>query len=154
MSDIGVPDSPPASSTSSSTESFTSESSFISAASTTESVKEVSPDKVVKDIAGGDDAKASDDPDDESEDKFVDPQVPRSDVIIDYSQWLEALFIALKYKKGLSPDLIKSEKNGGEADPASEDGADDAGSGLTSLTRYYTCPLDQVRRLGLVNHKL
>jgi len=61
-----------------------------------------------------------------------------SNANLSYSHWLEALSIALKYKKGLSPD---ANKNGGESDPQEEDGAT---SQPASLVRYYTCPLDQV----------
>ena len=53
------------------------------------------------------------------------------------------MFIALKYKKGLSPDLVKSDKNGGEGEPQTEEETEET-SAMTSLTRYYTCPLDQV----------
>jgi len=60
------------------------------------------------------------------------------DVNISYAQWLEALFVALKYKKSLSPD--KMDKNGGESEPQDEE----MPARTTSLSRYYTCPLDQV----------
>jgi len=65
--------------------------------------------------------------------------IPRTSVVIDFSQWLEALFIALKYKRGLSPEQVSPPPNGGEGQPADSDLV------ITSnLTRYYTCPLDQV----------
>jgi len=57
---------------------------------------------------------------------------------ISYSHWLEALFIALKYRRSLSPE--KSTKNGGESDPQDEDELRPS----NNLVRYYTCPLDQV----------
>merc|ERR1719334_1812409 len=57
---------------------------------------------------------------------------------ISYSHWLEALFIALKYRRSLSPE--KSTKNGGKSDPQDEDELRPS----NNLVRYYTCPLDQV----------
>lgn len=130
----------PPSISSSSTESFSSESTFISATSTTESSSESSKDAIDTEKDGAklcdpETKKASDDQDEKS--------IPRSDILIDYSQWLEALFIALKYKKGLSPDLVKTDKNGGEGEPQTEEETEESPV-MTSLTRYYTCPLDQV----------
>merc|ERR1719228_2361960 len=66
--------------------------------------------------------------------------LPRSFVVIDFSQWLEALFIALKYKRGLSPEQTTPPPNGGEGQPADSDMA----TSTSNLTRFYTCPLDQV----------
>merc|ERR1719228_293604 len=65
--------------------------------------------------------------------------IPRATVVIDFSQWLEALFIALKYKRGLSPEQLSPPPNGGEGQPA-----DMEVSPTNTLTRFYTCPLDQV----------
>jgi len=65
--------------------------------------------------------------------------LPRTSVVIDFSQWLEALFIALKYKRGLSPEQVSPPPNGGEGQPADADMAT-----TSNLTRFYTCPLDQV----------
>lgn len=65
--------------------------------------------------------------------------IPRTSVVIDFSQWLEALFIALKYKRGLSPEQLSPPPNGGEGQPADMEVAP-----TNTLTRFYTCPLDQV----------
>ena len=65
--------------------------------------------------------------------------IPRSSVVIDFSQWLEAIFIALKYKRGLSPQQVSSPANGGERQPTGSDLAI-----MNNHTRYYTCSLDQV----------
>jgi len=67
------------------------------------------------------------------------PTVPRTSVVIDFSQWLEALFIALKYRRGLSPEQVSPPPNGGEGQPT-----DTELSAASTLTRFYTCPLDQV----------
>merc|ERR1719210_1219569 len=59
---------------------------------------------------------------------------------IDFSQWLEALFIALKYRRGISKEPSQP-PNSGESQP--EDTEPEPES-LPTLTRFYTCPLDQV----------
>merc|ERR1712013_303131 len=59
---------------------------------------------------------------------------------IDFSQWLEALFIALKYRRGISKEPSQP-PNSGESQP--ED-AEPEPESLPTLTRFYTCPLDQV----------
>ena len=64
----------------------------------------------------------------------------RAAVTIDFSQWLEALYISLKYKRGLSPDQVSPPPNGGESQPNDVDPL----TPVSNLTRYYTCPLDQV----------
>ena len=59
---------------------------------------------------------------------------------LDFSQWLEALFIALKYKRGISKEPSQP-PNSGESQPAD---AEPELEPLPTLTRFYTCPLDQV----------
>lgn len=59
---------------------------------------------------------------------------------LDFSQWLEALFIALKYKRGISKEPSQP-PNSGESQPAD---AEPEPEPLPTLTRFYTCPLDQV----------
>lgn len=66
----------------------------------------------------------------------------RAEVTIDFSQWLEALLISLKYRRGLSPDKVTPPPNGGESQPQAE--PTETPGPASSLTRYYTCPLDQV----------
>jgi len=117
-----TPSSPTSSHSSSSTElasahSLSSDSTFMSAS---ESPKEPSNTFVSK----------------ESQGKFS--GVPRASILIDFSQWLEALYIALKYKRGLTPEQ-STQTNGGEGQPADSDVA-----AASNLTRFYTCPLDQV----------
>ena len=78
--------------------------------------------------------------------KSASPEKPlsitiRAAVTIDFSQWLEALLISLKYRRGLSPDQVNPAPNGGESQPQSESAETGPAS---ALTRYYTCPLDQV----------
>ena len=63
------------------------------------------------------------------------PPAPR--VVIDFSQWLEALFIALQYRRSLSPEPAGAVEG-------AEGGLEQELSGAGNLTRYYTCPLDQV----------
>ena len=83
----------------------------------------------------------------EIKEKSASPEKPqsvtiRAAVTIDFSQWLEALLISLKYMRGLSPDKVSPPPNGGESQPQSE--ATETPGPASSLTRYYTCPLDQV----------
>ena len=65
----------------------------------------------------------------------------RSSVSLDFSQWLEALFISLKYRRGLRSEELSPPPNGGESDPADTEAAP---SRPRTLNRYYTCPLDQI----------
>ena len=66
----------------------------------------------------------------------------RSAVSLDFSQWLEALFISLKYRRSLKSEEVTPPPNGGESDPAETESLPP--SSANSLTRYYTCPLDQI----------
>ena len=63
-------------------------------------------------------------------------------VTIDFSQWLEALFISLKYRRGLSPAQESPPPNGGEA--AAQEPEQQQLSPASNLSQYYTCHLDQV----------
>ena len=67
----------------------------------------------------------------------------RSAVSLDFSQWLEALFISLKYRRGLRSDEVSPPPNGGESDPADTETVA-APVSPSNLIRYYTCPLDQI----------
>ena len=91
---------------------------------------------------------ASDSPKVEAKEKSASPEKQpasiaiRAAVTIDFSQWLEALFISLKYRRGLSPAQESPPPNGGEA--AAQEPEQQQLSPASNLTRYYTCPLDQV----------
>ena len=61
-------------------------------------------------------------------------------VSLDFCQWLEALLIALKYRRGLSK-ASSLPPNSGEPQPAEQEAE---AAPLPALTRWYTCPLDQV----------
>merc|ERR1719419_892270 len=63
----------------------------------------------------------------------------RAGVTIDFSQWLEAMLISLNYKRGLSSDQVSPPPNGGESQPQDMEVTESC-----NMTRYYTCPLDQV----------
>ena len=91
---------------------------------------------------------ASDSPKAEAKEKSASPEKQpasiaiRAAVTIDFSKWLEALFISLKYRRGLSPAQESPPPNGGEA--AAQEPEQQQLSPASNLTRYYTCPLDQV----------
>ena len=72
----------------------------------------------------------------------------KTPINLDFGEWLNAMFIAVKYKKTINhneivqKDLDKEdpdESNAASSSPPKKHSAD------TDFVRYYTCPLDQVK---------
>ena len=76
------------------------------------------------------------------------PDKIKTPINLDFGEWLNAMFIAVKYKKTINhneivqKDLDKEdpdESNAASLSPPKKHSAD------TDFVRYYTCPLDQVK---------
>ena len=74
----------------------------------------------------------------------------KTPINLDFGEWLNAMFIAVKYKKAINhnemvqKDLEKSVIDQEECNPSSSS-PPKKHSADTDFVRYYTCPLDQVR---------
>jgi len=77
----------------------------------------------------------------------------KAPIHLDFSEWLNAMFIAVKYKKTISQnDMIQKgiEKNITETEEpiicSSSSEKKQATSPNADFVRYYTCPLDQIKQ--------
>ena len=82
----------------------------------------------------------------------------KAPIYIDFSEWINAMLIAVKYKKTISHNdqapkgTVKATQSGGEqsADAGSTSSSNSSPSksptSAIDLVRYYTCPLDQVKQ--------